>query len=181
MNGEFQFSVNKATLPRALVDSSGDFLLSVINTVNPIRTKSDVTQLECAVGYLPVRNGMLTIDNSVGVETDQLDVVLSGQVNLKQEQMSINIQSNQKSGLTTGVNAAGLVVVQGTLLNPSLGVNKTGVVKQAASVGLAVVTGGISLAAQNVVSVATRSNPCQNVLRSWSTIDGQLMSQGAAN
>lgn len=180
MNGEFQFSVDKVTLPRSLVNSSGDFLLSVINTVNPLASKSAVSQIECAVGYLPVRNGLLSIDNSVGIETDQLDVVLSGQVNLKQEQLNINIQTAQKSGLTTGLNTAGLVVVQGTLLNPSLGVNKTGVVKQAATVGLAVVTSGISLAAQNVMSVATKTNPCQNVLKPWSSIDEQLMA-GAGN
>ena len=177
LNGEFQLSLNKVTLPKALVDSSGDFLLSVFNAVNPVRSSSNVTQLDCAVAYLPVKNGRLNIDNSVGIETDQLDVLLNGQVDLKQEQMSINIQSAQKSGLTTGVNASGLVVVQGTLLNPSLGVNKTGVVKQAATVGLAVVTSGISLAAQNVLSVATRKNPCQNVLKPWPSIDGALMPQ----
>jgi hypothetical protein len=52
--------------------------------------------------------------------------------------------------------------------------NKAGAVRQAASVGLAVFTAGISLAAQNVMSIATKRAPCQNVLRPWSDIDGHL-------
>ena len=177
LNGELQLSINQATLPNTLVNSSGDFLLSVFNAVNPMRTKSKASELQCAVAYLPVRNGQIAIDNSVGIETADLNVVLNGQVDLKQEKLSIAIQSAQKSGLTTGVNPSGLVVIEGSLLNPSLGVNKTGVVKQAATVGLAVVTSGISLAAQNLLSVTTQKNPCQNILRPWSSIDGQLMPQ----
>lgn len=177
LNGEFQLSINQATLPNALVNSSGDFLLSVFNAVNPMRSKSKTSELQCAVAYLPVRNGQIAIDNSVGIETADLNVVLNGQIDLKQEKLNVAIQSAQKSGLTTGVNPSGLVVIEGSLLNPTLGVNKTGVVKQAASVGLAVVTSGVSLAAQNLWSVTTQKNPCQNILRPWSSIDGQLMPQ----
>ncbi|MFM8338672.1 MAG: hypothetical protein ACKN9C_01650, partial [Fluviibacter sp.] len=88
--------------------------------------------------------------------------------------LNLNIYPKEKSGLTTGVNPAGLVQIKGTLRKPTLGVNKAGVVQQAATVGLAIVTAGISLAAQNVASVATRSSPCQNVLKPWSSIDGGL-------
>lgn len=175
LNGAFQVSVDQATIPNALVNASGDFLLNLFNTINPLRSKSDVSQLQCAVAYLPVTQGLIKIDNSVGFSTNEINTVLDGQVDLKQERMSITIQSAQKTGLTTGVNPAGLVVIQGTLLNPSLGINKTGVVKQAATVGLAVVTSGLSLAAENVMTVAMKSNPCQNVLRPWSTVDGQLL------
>ena len=174
LNGAFQVSVDQATIPNAIVNASGDFFLNLFNTINPLRSKSDVSQLQCAVAYLPVRQGLIKIDHSVGFSTNEINTVLDGQVDLKQESMSITIQSAQKTGLTTGVNTAGLVVIQGTLLNPSLGINKTGVVKQAASVGLAVVTSGLSLAAENVMTVAMKSNPCQNVLQPWSSVDGQL-------
>jgi uncharacterized protein involved in outer membrane biogenesis len=176
LNGQFQLSINDAVIPNSLVDNAGDFILNLFRTVNPLRDKTTVSNLQCGAVYLPVRNGLVTIDHSIGISTSELNVVMDGQVDLKQEQMSINIQSAQKSGLTTGVNPAGLVTIQGTLMNPSLGINKTAVVKQAASVGLAVVTSGISLAAQNLISVSTNSNPCQNILKPWSTIDAQLMS-----
>lgn len=174
LNGEAQLSVGAARVSTSLLNAGGDFLVSLMDAVNPMRKSVDTTHLDCAVAYLPVRNGVVSINQSVGVETDRLNVVLDGLANLRNETLNIRIYPTENSGLTTGVNAAGLVQINGSLRQPKLGVNKAGAVKQAASVGLAVFTAGISLAAQNVVSIATKRAPCQNVLRPWSDIDGQL-------
>lgn len=173
-NGEVQISVGPAKASTAFVNASGDFLVSLFDAVNPLRKNLDYAQLDCAVAYLPMRAGQVTIAQSIGVETDRLNVVFDGQINLRNEGLNIKIYPTEKSGLTTGVNPAGLVQINGTLTNPTIGVNSAGVVKQAATVGLAIVTAGISLAAQNVASIATRSSPCQNVLKPWSSIDGGL-------
>lgn len=180
-NGEFQMSIGPAQVSNALLNAGGDFILTLVNTINPTFKSTDTSQVTCAVAYLPINNGLMRINQSAGIETARLNMVLDGQVNLKTEALNINITTNEKSGLTTGLNVAGLVQVKGTLRNPKLAVNKTGVIKQAATVGLAVFTAGISLAAQNVVSVATRSSPCQNVLKPWSSIDGDLSARSAAN
>ena len=174
VSGEVQLSVGAARFSNALMNAGGDFIVSLLNAVNPLSKNLAYTQLNCAVAYLPMKNGLVTIAQSVGIETDRLNVVLDGQVSLRDETLNIRIYPREKSGLTTGVNAAGLVQIDGTFRNPKLGMNKTGVVKQAATVGLAVFTAGISLAAQNVAAIATRSNPCQNVLRAWSSVDGGL-------
>lgn len=173
-NGQVQLSVGPAKISTALVNASGDFLVSLFDAVNPLRKNLDYAQVDCAVAYLPVSNGLVTVAQSVGVETDRLNVVFDGQVNLRDETLNLKIYPKEKSGLTTGVNPAGLVQINGTLRNPKIGVNSTGVVKQAATVGLAIVTAGISLAAQNVASIATRSSPCQNVLKPWGSIDAGL-------
>ena len=174
-NGALQVSVGQATVSNSLVNLGGDFLLSVANVINPLRKSSDTTQLQCMVAYLPVKNGLVQINQSVGMQTDRLDLTLDGQVNLGPETMLINIQPKEKSGLTTGVNPAGLVQITGTLSNPSMGINKAGVVKQATGVGLAIVTGGISLLAQNAAGVVSRSSPCDNVLHPWPQVAGGLL------
>ncbi len=174
VNGEVQLSVGAARISNALVNAGGDFIVSLLNAVNPLRKNLDYTQLNCAVAYLPIKNGLVTIAQSIGIETDRLNVVFDGQLNLRNEALNIRIYPKEKSGLTTGVNAAGLVQVNGTLRNPKLGVNRAGVVKEAATVGLAVFTAGISLAAQNVATIVTRNNPCQNVLRPWPNIEQGL-------
>lgn len=174
-NGALQVSVGQATVSNSLVNLGGDFLLSVANVINPLRKSSDTTQLQCMVAYLPVKNGLVQINQSVGMQTDRLDLTLDGQVNLGPETMLINIQPKEKSGLTTGVNPAGLVQITGTLSNPSMGINKAGVVKQATGVGLAIVTGGISLLAQNAAGVVSRSSPCDNVLHPWPQVAGGLV------
>jgi uncharacterized protein involved in outer membrane biogenesis len=174
-NGALQVSVGQATVSNSLVNLGGDFLLSVANVINPLRKSSESTQLQCMVAYLPVKNGLVQINQSVGMQTDRLDLTLDGQVNLGPETMLINIQPKEKSGLTTGVNPAGLVQITGTLSNPSMGINKAGVVKQATGVGLAIVTGGISLLAQNAAGVVSRSSPCDNVLHPWPQVAGGLL------
>ena len=173
-NGAVQISVGPATVSNSLTNLAGDFVVSVANAVNPLRLSSDSSQLQCLVAYLPVRNGLVQINQSIGMQTDRLDVTLDGQINLGSEALRINIQPKEKSGLTTGVNPAGLVQITGTLTNPSMGINKVGVVKQATGVGLAIVTGGISLLAQNAAGVVSRSSPCDNVLRPWPTVSGGL-------
>jgi uncharacterized protein involved in outer membrane biogenesis len=173
-NGAVQISVGPATVSNSLTNLAGDFVVSVANAVNPLRLSSDSSKLQCLVAYLPVRNGLVQIKQSVGMETDRLDVTLDGQVNLGSESLRLNILPKERSGLTTGVNPAGLVQIAGTLANPSMGINKAGVVKQATGVGLAIVTGGISLLAQNAAGVVSRSSPCDNVLRPWPTVSGGL-------
>lgn len=177
MNGQIQASIGAAKLSKAFVNSGGDFTMSLIDAVNPLSKSSDFTQLECAAAYLPISSGVVAINRSVGLETDRLNVVLDGQINLHNENLNIRIYPKEKSGLTTGVNIAGLVQINGTLQNPKLGVNKAGVVNQAANVGLAVATGGISLAAQNLAGVTSKASACQNILRSWATIDDTLVVQ----
>lgn len=173
-NGALQFSVGQATVNNSIVSLGGDFLLTLANAVNPLRKNFDTSQLSCLVAYLPVNRGLVNINQTVGMRTQALDLTLNGQVNLGSEALNINFQPKDRSGLTTGVNPAGLVQVVGTLANPRMGINKTGVVKQAAGVGLAIVTGGISLMAQNAAGVVTRSSPCDNVLRPWSQVSGGL-------
>lgn len=169
-NGTAQISIGKSSLDSRFIDGSGDLMISIVNAVNPMRKKTDQTLLECAVIYLPVSNGQITLNDSIGVVTDRLDMVLSGSVDLKTESLNIKIDPREKSGLTTGVNLGGLVKLQGTLLKPQAGVNKEGVVTSAVSIGLGFLTGGATILAENAKSLATKSQPCKAALHSWSDI-----------
>jgi hypothetical protein len=115
-------------------------------------------------------NGQIALNNSIGVVTDRLDIVLSGSIDLKTETLNVKIDPREKSGLTTGVNLAGLVKLQGTLLNPQAGVNKEGVVNSAVSIGLGILTGGATILAENAKSLATKSQPCKAALHPWPDI-----------
>jgi hypothetical protein len=169
-NGAAQISIGKSSLDSRFIDGSGDLMISIVNAVNPMRKKTDQTLLECAVIYLPISNGQITLNDSIGVVTDRLDMVLSGSVDLKTESLNIKIDPREKSGLTTGVNLGGLVKLQGTLLKPQAGVNKEGVVNSAVSIGLGFLTGGATILAENAKSLATKSQPCKAALHSWSDI-----------
>ena len=169
-NGAIQISVGQGKLDSKFINKGGDFVVSVFNAINSMRKKSNQTILECAVAYLPVNSGMINIRDSVGVETDRLDITLSGSANLANEALNIRINPREKSGLTTGLDLGGLVKIEGTLQNPKAGVNKEGVINSAVSIGLGFLTGGISIAAENAKSLATKSQPCKTALHSWSDI-----------
>ena len=169
-NGVAQVSVGKASLGSKVFNNAGDLVVTILNAVNPLHKSSDQTILECAVAYFPVSNGMVTVKDSVGVETDKLDITLSGTVNLNTEAINLNINPNDKSGLTTGIDLGGLVKIDGTLLNPQTGINKQGVVSSAASIGLGILTAGISIAAENAKSLATKRQPCKTALHPWQDI-----------
>ncbi|ANI99828.1 hypothetical protein A8O14_06935 [Polynucleobacter wuianus] len=169
-NGAVQVSVGKGSIDSRFIDGGGDLMITVVDAINPLRKKTDQTILECAVFYLPMNNGQVVLNDSIGVVTDRLDIVLSGSVDLKTEVLNVKIDPREKSGLTTGVNLAGLVKLQGTLLNPKAGVNKEGVVNSAVSIGLGILTGGATILAENAKSLATKSQPCKAALHSWSDI-----------
>ncbi len=169
-NGAAQMTVGKARIDSKLLNAAGDLAVTIMDTLNPMRKQSNQTILECAVAYLPMSNGMVNVNDSVGVETDRLNIVLSGTVNLNTEAINLKIDPHQKSGFTTGVDLGGLVKLEGTLQNPKAGINKEGVVNSAVSIGLGFLTGGISLAAENAKSMSTKRQPCKTAMHSWADI-----------
>jgi uncharacterized protein involved in outer membrane biogenesis len=169
-NGAAQMTVGNARIDSDLLNAAGDLAVTIMDTLNPMRKQSNQTILECAVAYLPVSNGMVNVKDSVGVETDKLNIILSGTLNLNSEVIHLKIDPHQKSGLTTGIHLGSLVQLEGTLQNPKAGINKEGVVNSAVSIGLGFLTGGISIAAENVRSMSTKRQPCKTAMHSWADI-----------
>jgi uncharacterized protein involved in outer membrane biogenesis len=169
-NGKIQVSINQARMASNFLNDAGDFVVTLLDSMNPLRKKSTETILECAVAYLPINNGQINIANTVGAQTDRLDVVLAGSINLKTEAVSLTINPREKSGLTTGIDLAGLVKMSGTLMDPKVGINQAGVVNSAISIGLGVLTGGATILAENARSMSNKSYPCRDALHPWSDI-----------
>jgi len=169
-NGKIQLSINQAKMGSNFLNDAGDFAVTLLDSMNPLRKKSTETILECAVAYLPINNGQINIANTVGIETDRLDAVLAGSINLKTEAVNLTIDPREKSGLTTGIDLAGLVKMGGTLMHPKTGINQAGVVNSAVSIGLGILTGGATLLAENARSMSSKSHPCREALHPWSDI-----------
>ena len=170
VDGVLQMTVSNARIDSKLLNAAGDLAVTIMDSLNPMRKQSNQTILECAVAYLPVSNGMVNIKNSIGVETDKLDISLSGTVNLNTEVINLKIEPHQRSGLTTGVDLGGLVQLEGSMQNPKIGINKEGVLNSAVSIGLGFLTGGISIAAENAKSMSTKRQPCKTAMHSWADI-----------
>jgi uncharacterized protein involved in outer membrane biogenesis len=169
-NGKIQLNIHQAQMGTNFLNDAGDFVVTLLDSINPLRKKTSETVLECAVAYLPINNGQINIAKTVGVETDRLDVVLAGSINLKTEAVNLTIDPREKSGLTTGLDLAGLVKMGGALTNPKVGINQAGVVNSAVSIGLGFLTGGASILAENARSMTSKVHPCRDALHPWSDI-----------
>ena len=169
-NGKIQLSIHQARMGTDFLNDAGDFVVTLLDSMNPLRKKLSETVLECAVAYLPINNGQINIAKSVGIETDRLDAALAGSINLKTEAINLTIDPKEKSGITTGLDLTGMVKMGGTLANPKAGINQAGVVNSAVSIGLGFLTGGASILAENARSMTSKSHPCRDALHPWSDI-----------
>jgi uncharacterized protein involved in outer membrane biogenesis len=169
-NGKIQVNINQAKTGSNFLNDAGDFVVTLLDSMNPLRKKSTETILECAVAYLPINNGQINIANTVGAQTDRLDAVLSGSINLKTEAVNLTIDPRERSGFTTGLDLAGLVKMGGTLMHPKAAINQAGVVTSAVSIGLGILTGGATILAENARSMTNKSHPCREALHPWSDI-----------
>ena len=170
LNGQSQITIGSARLASSFMNQSGDVFITLFDAINPLRKKSNQTTLECAVAYLPVKNGLVTVRDSIGIETDRLNIVLTGAVNLNSEQINLAIYPKEKSGLTAGLDLASLVRLQGSLVKPQVGINKEAAVNQALALGLGFLTGGASIVAQNAEGVMNKPHPCREAMHSWDRI-----------
>jgi AsmA family protein len=170
LNGQSQITIGSARLESSFMNQAGDVFISLFDAINPMRKKTNETTLECAVAYLPVKNGLVTIRDSIGIETDRLSIVLTGAVNLSSEQINLAFYPKEKSGLTAGLDLASLVRLQGSLIKPQVGINKEAAVTQALTLGLGFLTGGASIVAQNAEGVINKPHPCREAMHSWDRI-----------
>ena len=170
LNGQSQITIGSAHLASSFMNQAGDVFISLFDAINPMRKKTNETTLECAVAYLPVKNGLVTVRDSIGIETDRLNIVLTGSVNLNSEQINLAFYPKEKSGLTAGLDLASLVRLQGSLIKPQVGINKEAAVSQALTLGLGFLTGGASIVAQNAEGVMNKSHPCREAMHSWDRI-----------
>jgi len=170
LNGQSQITIGSARLASSFMNQGGDVFITLFDAINPMRKKSNQTTLECAVAYLPVKNGVVTVRDSIGAETDRLNIVLAGSVNLNSEQINLAFYPKEKSGLTAGLDLASLVRLQGSLVKPQVGINKEAAVNQALALGLGFLTGGASIVAQNAEGVMNKPHPCREAMHSWDRI-----------
>jgi len=163
LDGKVSVDTNKAEVINAeLSKALGSWAMSGLTMVDPTFAAREKTMLSCFVVRVPVKNGMATINDSIAAETDVLNLVVDGDVNLKTEALDLGFDT-APHGVGTGIakTATGLVRMQGTLANPSVGLDVLGTGKAAVKVGAAIATGGLSLLGDALLNEATKdSAPC---------------------
>lgn len=151
LNGFIKLKVNEGVIGNGSFELIGsDFILGLLDKLNPFSKKDKTTKLECAVVNLNIEKGEIEIDKSLALRTSKLNIVSDGNIDLKTEKISLNLTPKARSGV--GVDVSSLVkfiALGGTLSKPAPKVTAAGALKSAAVVGAAISTGGVSLLATN--------------------------------
>ncbi len=147
-------TVNGTAVAGAAASADSNVLLTLVKAILPIKQAGAGKPLaiECAVLNLPLKQGRAAIDRSIALETDQVAVAAVGELDLVAQTVSLKFRPATKKGL--GLSAAALsqlVMLEGPLRKPSIGIDLAGTARSAASIGAAVATGGLSLLARRFV------------------------------
>lgn len=126
----------------------GDVVTEVLRTINPLETNRRRTRVDCGIYDVSIVDGLAILDR-VAVQTDGLQAVVSGSVNLKDERLNLAFRTKPREGLgiTIGTVANSFLTVRGTLKQPRVVVDPK---SSMTATGAAVATGGLSLVARSL-------------------------------
>ncbi|NLX19398.1 MAG: AsmA family protein [Desulfobulbus sp.] len=167
-SGEASLRIGEGRLRNTTLDSfSGDIFAQIIRLINPFTKREASSKLVCAAARFIIRDGMATADQGIGLRTSQVDVLGSGTVNLRSEKIEFYItpKPHGQTGISLATPLAGLVRIEGTLGAPSVGIDTSGVLKTATSVGVGIATGGLSTLGEFLLDRTKADvDPCQTAL-----------------
>ncbi len=167
VNGTVRVSVGAAQLRQVSFNLGTGLLQGMFNVVNPFRSTDPDTDLTCLGLRVPVRDGLITLDRNLAIETTKFNVVVSGTINLRTEAIDLGVTPVVARGfrISTG-NLTQLVRVRGTLADPQIGANVSGAARGALSLGAAYATMGGSLLIESLWNRSSNDpNPCATALR----------------
>lgn len=167
MNGNLLVKTGAGRMANDTVDLAGaDVIFSALNMLNPMSEKEQFTEMECAVIKFDIKDGIATTDKGIAMQTQRMNIIGSGTVNLKTEELALALKPVAREGL--GVNIGSLVdavQITGTLAEPSAGIGAEGALRAGLSAGAAVATGGLSVLAQGLFQKSTSDeDPCATAL-----------------
>jgi uncharacterized protein involved in outer membrane biogenesis len=170
-----------ARLSGAALDLGGDVVTKIADTINPFRRTERASEIRCAVALLPIRSGVATVQRTIAIETNRVNAVAAGTIDLRTEALDLAIRPTVTEGIGVGAaSLADLVRITGTLGNPGIGIDTLASARAALSVGGAVLTGGLSLLGEALLSRTTADrNPCQTALAGGQPSRGTQPPSGA--
>ncbi len=164
--GTLHVLVHDAVIQNDSIELLGsDLLLETLNKLNPFAKSDPTTQLQCALLHFDIKDGVATSDKALVMETEKMEIIGDGDINLHNEQLNILITPAAKQGVGLDVGSVvKFMKLGGSLAQPKPTVDAAGLLKSTASIGAAMSTGGLSMLAEKVVKTVSGENACRSAL-----------------
>ncbi|HSW23043.1 MAG TPA: AsmA-like C-terminal region-containing protein, partial [Burkholderiaceae bacterium] len=164
-NGSVLVSVADATVLGNAAVMQRDILVTVMKALLPRQEVEQSLKVECAVVNLSLRNGVASIDRSIAMETDKLAVAASGELNLVAQTVALTFRPAAKKGLGLDpANLASMAMLEGPLHDPRVAIDVKGTAREAASIGAAVATAGLTLVGKRLLSGPADTQVCRHAM-----------------
>lgn len=156
-HGHVRVKVGPGTLVNKAAGLAGaDALFDGLRLLNPLAGSDPRTRIECAVINFPIDNGIAASETGIALQTDKLNILGGGTIDLRSERIDIGARPKPRQGI--GLNLAGLgdfVRLGGTLADPRPVTDAGGAATAGLKVGAAVATGGLSILAEGLFDRVT--------------------------
>ena len=139
---------------------TNSFLQELSRTLNPLQSQREDTSINCAAAFFAVENGKLSGKPAIVVDTPDVKIFSNITLDLDSERIKAKFKTVPRKGLGFSVSSLfnPYVEASGTLAKPKITVDPTNTLVGGS---LAVMTGGLSVLAQNVVDrVNASGNVC---------------------
>ncbi|RLA27557.1 MAG: hypothetical protein DRR11_18050, partial [Gammaproteobacteria bacterium] len=143
----------------------GNFFEELLSAMNPFMKTDPYTVVSCIVLVADIENGQLEADPGVAIQTDKMNIISTGTINLRTEKLDINFKTapRKKISLSAGEFLNPYLRVAGTLANPHLTLDPTNTIVVG---GAAVMTAGLSLLAMPIWDrIVSSSDPCGEIAK----------------
>lgn len=167
LSGGIYVAAGKATVHNQRLENlSGDVVTTILSTVAMQSADEKTTHVRCGVVRVLVRDGIVDVDRTIAMETSRAAMSTSGTISLRDEGLDLGVSLVGRNGPSLGAGTfSGLVRVRGTMAEPKIVANPAGIAGAAATVAGAVVTSGLSLIAQGLISqISADRSTCRTAL-----------------
>jgi uncharacterized protein involved in outer membrane biogenesis len=163
-NGDVRVVVGSGRVRNRVLDLGAD-VSELLKAMNPAYAADTYTELKCAVIRLPVRQGVARAQNSIGLESAKVHIIGAGTIDFRRETLDLGFRTKAATGLGVGLGTlAELGRLRGSFTHPKVEVDVGEAAETAAHVGLAAITGGLSLIASGLLANRVPDHPCQVAL-----------------
>lgn len=143
---------------------AGDFLVNVLETLNPFTRSEPFTTVECMVLNAGIDDGRIRFEPGFVMRTDRLNMFVVGDVNLQNERLNLSLATQARHGI--GISAATLTNpffrVGGTLASPALQLDAQ---NAAIAASVTAATAGLNIVVRGMWSrLRGEQNPCPGFL-----------------
>jgi uncharacterized protein involved in outer membrane biogenesis len=163
LNGQIIVKVGEGKINDRLLKFIGSNILTdLVKAINPVADKSPITNLECAVVRFDIKEGVLVSDKGIVMQTDKIQIISSGIIDLHTETLEFGIRPQAREGVELNLNSlASMVKLSGKITDPSITMS----LKDTAVVYSYFATGGATFLVKSLYDTATRdSSPCETAV-----------------